>query len=385
MTTPLAYYVDDEEDSAQRHIRYLNEGGRLDVRYLPPTRDLSLSTVSPSAQLFFVDWELDTKQATREQVNYSGGTFALRLRDQFDGMPIVLVTREDILDPASINRYVESPIFDDFIPKRDIAEKPDNAIDRCISLIEGFRRLRRANKTWQGLLNALGATDEEAVLLGESTPPLRRRTAPSSSNSEQNHASNPEKRRQPAVWRVSEVAQWITGVVLRYPGILYDSLHAATFLGIDEEEFRSRDVQDRFASARYEGVFAPAEGRWWKARLSKIARGIISEAEISSSSVNRGFARAFGKLYLGGAVLQPARSVWGKEVPADWVCYVLKQPVRIEYSLVYHPDNRPSVMDDARVSFKAIRQEPDVFDEYFDPSSRQLLEGIRKLSSDATP
>jgi hypothetical protein len=41
-------------------------------------------------------------------------------------------------------------------------------------------------------------------------------------------------------------------------------------------------------------------------------------------------------------------------------------------------------MDDARVSFKAIRQEPDVFDEYFDPSSRQLLEGIRKLSSDAT-
>jgi hypothetical protein len=56
---------------------------------------------------------------------------------------------------------------------------------------------------------------------------------------------------------------------------------------------------------------------------------------------------------------------------------VLRKPVKREFSLPYHPDSRPAVMDEARVSYKAIRESNDVFEEFFDEQHRQLVRKIQ--------
>ena len=51
----------------------------------------------------------------------------------------------------------------------------------------------------------------------------------------------------------------------------------------------------------------------------------------------------------------------------------------IKYSLSYKPDSRPPVMDEARVSFEAIRTSNEVNDELFDPLGKELLPEIRRM------
>jgi hypothetical protein len=46
-------------------------------------------------------------------------------------------------------------------------------------------------------------------------------------------------------------------------------------------------------------------------------------------------------------------------------------------SLLYHPDSRPEIMDEARISFKAIITSNDVNDEMVDQMSQDILKDIR--------
>ena len=76
--------------------------------------------------------------------------------------------------------------------------------------------------------------------------------------------------------------------------------------------------------------------------------------------------------------IERSKCVYTGESPAEWVCYILKKPVMIKNSLAYYPDSRPSVMDEARVSFKAIRTSNEVNDDLFDPLGQEMLSNIRK-------
>lgn len=79
--------------------------------------------------------------------------------------------------------------------------------------------------------------------------------------------------------------------------------------------------------------------------------------------------------------LEPSRDEETGTTPADTVCYVLGIPIRIENSLPYRPDDRPAIMDEARISFRAIR-ESNCFDErYLDPADRLLVGEIQKDSN----
>lgn len=44
-----------------------------------------------------------------------------------------------------------------------------------------------------------------------------------------------------------------------------------------------------------------------------------------------------------------------------------------KYSIKYYPDNRPSVMDEARVSFKAIKTSDEVNFELFDSIGLEII------------
>ena len=354
-----ACYVDDRSSEAHKYINQLNAVGGLEVSYLAPPPDLSLAQIRAGTQMFLVDWELSARQGSGVGVRYNGGTFAQRLREQFEHTPIVLTSRN-----GKSNRWrrVNPYLFDAEIRADEMEQEPACVVKRCVSLISGFDKLAQAEKTWPGLMEVLGVMrEDEQEQLGEAAPPLLKADG---------HTT----------WLVPEIAKWLQEVLLGYPGILYDALHAATYLGIDVEEFLKPDVQAFVKEARYTGVLAPAEGRWWKGRLLSLAIALIIDAGITRASVYDHFALSFAQLH--GRTLQLAECIYSQEKPASRVCYVLKKPVLIEHSLTYLPDNRPLVMDEARVSFTAIQTSDNVFDEYFDAASRHLLEDIRSGDED---
>ena len=351
--TYKAYYVDSTRSQAYQYINRLNGVAGFEVSYLAPPSDLRQGLDSSSPQLFLIDWEPNGRQNALRR-GYHGGMLAQWLREEFEHTPIILASRNG---KSKHWRRVNPYLFDAEVSPDEMIEKPESVVAKCVNLITSYQKLVQAEKTWSGLMDALGVeSEDEQEQIAEATPPLL-------------------KQNGNTTWLLSEITAWVQEVLLAYPGILYDPLHAASYLGIDVVEFLQPDVQEAIKDARYTGVLAPPEGRWWKDRLVSAALDVMVDAGMSGILLHRSFPEAFAQVH--DCPLQLSECVYSKKKPAPRVCYVLKKPVRIEYSLVYQPDSRPTVMDDARVSFTAIRTSDQVFDEYFPPSSRHLVDEVR--------
>jgi len=330
-----ALYIDDQvTDPDVRGLRDLLDDPEsliCELRLPPP--NLVLPRVP---DVLLIDLDLSTRPPGSDAVNYYGSTLAAETRFRTPTCPIVLITRNNILIGRS-QLVADSGDVDLILYKDEIIRNPDESRARIVALIAGFKGLESiSGHDWQQVLQVMGADDEESDLLREAAPPL------------ESHQ-----------WNVPQVARWIRNVVLGFPGILYDELTAATRLGIDLPSFRLSQVQQLFASAEYTGVFSSYRRCWWRDRLFGIAQQILLDNGLAGSTPS-GFAMAFEGSHQ--QRLNQAICVYDGTPVADWVCHILQKPVKQANSLPYYPDRRPAVMDQARVSFKAI-QEDSRFDE----------------------
>ncbi|MFQ5798909.1 MAG: hypothetical protein ACE5H0_09490 [Bacteroidota bacterium] len=360
MPNVVVYYVDDEASkAARRYQERLSRAEGFECKLIPPPELGELgSLVEDCPDLFLIDYELSLVQPDGTKAAYKGSTLAAEIRARHPDCPIVLITRQSILDQLDRTKKRQlterMQVCDELILKDDLDNKLDETRQLLISIADGFRTLGGiADKTWGPLVEVLGASREEAELLREAAPPL-----------------------QEGQWIVTGAAGWIRSVVLEFPGILYDPVNAATRLGISVEAFFDDKVQELMDPAKYAGVFAPNEGRWWKGRLFRIAKELAMEEGVGGP-INQAFTEAFCKRF--GIELSPAVCVWDHRPVADWVCYILRQPVKIKYSLRYYPDSRPSIMHDTRVSFRAIRESNKFYEELLDSAGLNLLKEIEEL------
>ena len=271
--------------------------------------------------------------------------------------PIVLLTRPDLQAWSSAQRIARfGGSFDSILYKENIEGHPDKTLNKLNSLAEGYKALRECQERSVDSLLDLLKTDE----LGQEN--ALQATPPSGD------------------WAAVEAATWIRSVLLHYPGVLYDSKHAATALGISFDSFQQPLVLNLLRDAKYQGPFAKEKCRWWRNGLFTIAASLSGGADSVLDPVGRFRVVASEALDL---QLEPSRDEETGIAPADTVCYVLKVPVRIEKSLPYRPDARPPTMDEARISFKAIRESNCVYEHYLDSVNRNLLEEIQK-NSDGT-
>lgn len=352
-------YFDDQADDRDKYGARLRKA-HLHVTALAPPQPFDLrATKRLNPDLFLVDYELTKARHKEERVNYFGGTLGTALREMFPGHPIVLLTRRNLIARPGYSQFNEiKQAFDELLYKDEIEANPILTAKTLTSLAAGFNLLRRqSKKNWTNLVRCLKANPVEVDSLLSTGPPFI----------DSHDAGSPQ-------WRVQEAARWIRKVVLHYPGILYDELHASAALGIAVKSFRGRRLQRFFSAAEYKGIFSETERRWWRSRLFDAAQTIISKAGLSGPA-NTAFAPAFKKIH--ESSLRPAVCVSSGTKWADCVCYILQKPVRREFSLPYHPDDRPSGMDEARVSFKAIRESNRVSDELFDEQNQALLDQIR--------
>ena len=330
------YYIDEKVEEGELYKTLLELSNQISVRLEQPKSIIGESVPNNLAEIdiFLVDYQLTTKQQNGTTVSYKGGTLSTAIRESTNEYPIVLITKRDILSNADKQKLINQlHVIDDVVYKGELTEDDDRnrVIHLLISLATGFCELRAINKeerNWPNLLVILSATQEEGKLLQMASPPIY----------------------ENQLWDVAIVSNWIRNVILSYPGILYNPVFAATELRISEESFLHPEVQGLFAAAKYTGIFAPYDGRWWRERLWNIAMDYVEDIKFTDK-----FASVFEKRT--NIHLQPSKSVVRDEIPANAVCYILNKPVMYEYTVAYKPDNRPPIMDPARVSYKAIQSD----------------------------
>jgi CheY-like chemotaxis protein len=350
--------IDDNADDRQRLENSLLGKRGVQCRVIPPPAVLDareLAKYRPDVAV--IDYQLTERETGREPATFKGSTLAAALREKLPGVPIVLTTRQRMLGTGGFASARDlSDAFDELIVKEDIHANSVQFVTTLGGLAKGFKLLREAHprnrKSLQGLLRSSDLEREELL-----------------------RADPPQELLSDGSWRVPEVARWIREVLLKYPGIIYDSLHASVALGLECDSFLRPSVQTFFKTAIYKGVFAGSGPHFWKTRMLTRARALLRESGLPDAPFTD-FAKAWRRarrVDLPQAICNNS----GKS-PADSVCFVLRESVLRRYSLPYRPDTRPVVMDEARVSFKAIRTDNRYDERLFPQDARALLNTIQE-------
>ena len=345
----------EDKDGARLKAAIQNLGEEeFEVSFFPPPPNLDLAPAFEiDADLYLVDYELDQVQPDESIANYRGATLATHLRERKPDSPIVLLTSMNLPAWTMDQRVVEaSNIFDDVVYKdRELRDDLAGVKAKLRSIGFGYRDLRQCGDRSVSALLGLLKTDDEGR--------------------EQALLANPP----PGEWTAVEAAKWIRSILLRYPGVLYDCIHSAVALGISQESFNSLEIREIFEPAKYHGLFNGTQERWWKHSLLEIASS-WSAVEGRELGLREAFRLAIEREL--DREIEPALDALTSAGLADTVCYFEGIPIRIENSLPYRPDNRPQVMDEPRVSFKAIQERNDVDENHLDLRHREMMIKIRE-------
>lgn len=355
-------YIDDAEQELRKYKGKFETDERAKGRFtiMPHSSPKSLEHYNQIEQanpdLFLVDYDLSIPDKNGNVIGISGVTLTTELRQKFPEVPIILFTRMSVFkvqDYASIKETLSS--IDEIVYKQDVFKRDSPKLEDLFQLAVGFKKLRSIKSgQLSDLLKLMGAPQGDSDVLSLCDPPVVPKQG----------------------WAATAMAAWVRNVVLRYPGVLYDAIHAATFLGISEKAFLSEPIQHMFKSAGYFGIFMPHDRRWWKSKLQTIAASVMRKGE-KELPLRAGFPSAWERAKK--VPIERAKCVFSGESPAEWVCYILKQPVMIKYSLSYRPDGRPAVMDEPRVSYEAIRTSNEFDERLVDPLGRDMISEIRRL------
>lgn len=342
MTKLKAIFVDDETEKRDpQRIKTILDNADIDCELMPPPKFSEINNLG--CDIFITD--LNLAQAKLDQMTYSGKTLSSEYRLNFPSTPILLITQKEIIAAKAKNLRTDNTDFDLIWYKRDAWEKKDQFIREIKSLISGFHSLSSSQLDWSGIQDVMKTgSGEEYNQLREANPPI--------------HRDN---------WTISEIAEWIRSTVIQFPGVLLDDCHAAVRIGMNPDDFASdSDLHQLFEDAQYTGVFHEFGRRWWKNRFLEIASEFILEHD-SSQSVLSGFVPVFNSVY--NKDLQHSYCIWDEKPIAETMCYILHQPVKLRNSLLYRPDNRPSIMEAARVSRTAIVGSNEFDELLLDPGS----------------
>lgn len=350
-------YIDDDETDLKKYTRKFKEHSKSKnlFKIIPRNSqeekisDLIKDTKKDNPDLILLDFDL-SEPLNDIVIGVSGAILATALKEGLQDVPIILFTRENVFNRDIYSPQVLSSI-DDTIFKSDVFKKHINLL---YSLAVGFKKLRDTkSKKWPNLIKALKAQKSDYDDLKLSNPPI---------------TSGRD-------WKVSEATDWILKILIKYPGILYDSVHSATLLGISEKEFLSDEIQRIFAKAKYSGIFSIEKDRWWRSKLREIAFLKMNKEE-RELYLRNGFPLVLKRIKKKKVKL--SECIFSGKSPTETVCYILKKPVMFEFSLTYRVDSRPQVMDGARVSYKAIRTSNEINDDLFDPIGKEMLSDIQR-------
>ena len=351
-------FFDDDEKDLKKYSSVLSEPNKIKVIEVLPPEHLNELDLSSQPDLVLIDYKLTQRQPSGISATYYGDTLSTYILENLPEIPILILSTRDVL--KLFPKYEEEiQNADHVIYKTDVYQYPSYWKTFLTSLVQNFKKIANIEKhsrTWQILMKLLKANIIEVEELQRAAPP---------------------RFKSSSYWTIHSVARWILHVLFKYPGVLYDDLHASAALGINKEDFLLKEVQSFFRKALYTGLFSEIKKLWWRDQLQELAFKCIREEKLEPL-LSRNFRIAFERKTT--QKLKPSICVFSNEENANSICYILKKPVKMKYTLEYLPDNRPEVMETARISFKAILEE-DIDESKLPLAEFERLNDIRKKYS----
>gem|GEM_PF-2253768 len=262
-------WVDDEkEDREPDKDKIQKKNENLEIKLIHPD-DLLEALDQEKPDLFLIDFYLNERAMVKKSSGskeskkypYKGLTVDSIIREKFPDIPIYCTSshyKELIKEPVY---YLIKLTFDRFLDFKDIQDKGDT-----ILYFDAFdyKRIRESQKNDISIIfSLLEAPDEERNKLLLTLPSSLR-----------------EGLYQNLEGNSLILAKWINNILFQNPGILYNELYSATFLGMTLDKFQGiASNEDKINSAKYSGIFSRTnENFWWK---SKLLQNVFSFDKIS--------------------------------------------------------------------------------------------------------
>jgi CheY-like chemotaxis protein len=251
-------WVDDEKEDREpdkENIERKND--KLEIKLIHPN-DLLESLKKEKPDLFLIDFYLNRRALVKisikgkssEKYPYKGLTADSIIREKCPDIPIYCTSSYYKTLQKDPIFYLICSSFDRFLDFNNIQNQGHEIL--YFDALD-FKRIRESGKQGiSSILSLLAAPEEEHEKLKLTLPSSLRQGL------YQNKEGNS-----------LVLAKWINNVLFQNPGILYDDLFSATFLGIKLDDFKGIAFsEDKIKTAQYKGIFSKTNTPfWWKSKL----------------------------------------------------------------------------------------------------------------------
>lgn len=264
--------------------------------------------------LFLVDYRLSKEpDENQKKYRYTGISVGGLIRDRFPDLPIYLTSA--LIDEAP--EKLDSELFDRVVTHSSLTKKDGIAVLRDDAV--DFKKIRNTkHRTSVKSVHQLLRTPKSAHLEVERVLPEDLRRGLGAREHERAN-TRPTKLASGTI----QFGRWVMNVFLANPGVLYDQLYSATYLGMTESYFLRKFSKNADAH-QYRGVFSLThQPLWWKSGLTELVIG-------HPNAKNYGSLRIWDlapKLFDVPMQARPKCSVCGKSSP-ETVAYDRDNPVR---------------------------------------------------------
>lgn len=363
-------YIEDEKSEIKKFTKLFSKIPSINFSAITPSEiEIYFEENKENLpDLFLVDYRLNLKKIPGIPFDLYGASICSYIRERIPNYPIILATQYPNIEKSILN------LFDYKLHKNYILKNPNKVSKILVELSKNYRLLRETKKRNRMNLFSLMKTKNtiEEDLLIETTPPLSIRDLLYVFKGIENID---EKTYRFNEFNIVEVTKWILETLFHYPGILYNSMYSAALLGLSHESFLKSGVQEFFNKAKYTGIYSKIEERWWKNRLETIAYEYLKEKEVNLD-LNE-FLTTFSKDKK--LDLKPSKCIGCNKTIANTICYILNEPTRTDHSIRYFPDDRPAIMEIARVSYKAILEGKDFTPDFVDKDDSKIVESVESI------
>jgi|WetSurMetagenome_2_1015567.scaffolds.fasta_scaffold77309_2 CheY-like chemotaxis protein len=349
-------FLDDNEADRRIYKKKLDRRFEVLIEEIPESVEDYNKIITEKPEVILLDFDLSIPNKNNQKSCVSGVPLSIELRQRNPDIPIILFTKKSLFDIDKFSNIKNSlSCIDNVIFKTDLSSKSQKIFSEIENLASGYSTLQKKNlKSISELFEILKAPVVDFERLKQSIPR--------------------ESLQDNSILSTAVAARWIRNILIKYPGILYEDIYAATLLGVSKKAFLNEDIQKFFSPAKYSGIFSAPEDRWWKSKLVDLAVSRMKNEEISLP-LNIGFPKMWARIKKENLDVSKCNS--SNTTPADYVCCLLKEPTTISNSILYPFDLRPDVMDKSRLSFKAIRESNDYNLDFFDLNQKEMIKQIR--------
>ena len=332
------WFIDDDNEEFEKLQSLIDsDAGKGEVKL---SRFHPSDSLTGNPDVILIDYQLTNPDGVRRASNVNGLDIGTSLRVDFPTIPILLFSYKSRGKLASVQKSIANQIFDEILYKDDFLGSDRSLLSDLFVLCKGYSAITRSFFS-EG--KKVKEEDNKKKLYGILL-------APPDAYEDIDSLLGGIDRLSSDDWTPFGIAYIIRKELMGYPGILYDTIHAATFLGISEKAFK--EIEHFFISAKYKGVFSERKNFWWKCSLKEFADSIMEKDELKVP-YSHGFHKAWKRKE--GKELELAECCVSKQKPAETVCCILNEPVIIRYTLPYPGlSMKPPIMDESRASFKAF-------------------------------